>query len=53
MSMATADSSRTPTDSIGTVINPEADGIEIELEFYDETMEGVDNVTMPDPPSDE
>jgi len=25
----------------------------IELEFYDETMEGVDGVTMPEPPEPE
>lgn len=36
-------------ETIGTVINPEEDDIHIELEFYDPVMEGVENVTMPDP----
>lgn len=38
-------------DTIPTIINPEKDDIEIELEFYDPAMEGVENVTMPDPNS--
>ncbi|WP_166035610.1 hypothetical protein [Halorussus pelagicus] len=31
------------------IINPEKDGVEVELEFYDETMDGVEGVSMPDP----
>jgi hypothetical protein len=31
------------------IINPEKDGVEVELEFYDGTMEGVEGVSMPDP----
>lgn len=31
------------------IINPEEDGVEVELEFYDETMEGIEGVSMPDP----
>lgn len=51
--MATVDPDGTPDESIVTVINPETDDITVELEFYDETMEGVEGVTMPDPPTDE
>lgn len=39
-------------ESIVTIINPEEDDIDIELEFYDETMEGVDGVTMPSRPEE-
>lgn len=52
-SMATANSNGTPTDSLATVVNPETDDLTIELDFYDETMEGVEGVTMPDPPEEE
>lgn len=50
--MSKTNPSETPTESIATIINPETDGLSIELEFYDATMEGVDGVTMPDPPED-
>lgn len=50
--MATANPNGAPTESIATVVNPEMDSLTIELEFYDETMEGVDGVTMPAPPED-
>lgn len=39
-------------ESIATVVNPEADDLTLELEFFDETMEGVDGVSMPDPPEE-
>ena len=32
------------------IVNPEVDEIPVELAFYDETMDGVAGVTMPDPP---
>lgn len=51
--MATADSNGTPTKSLATVVNPETDNLTIELEFYDETMEGVEGVSMPDPPEEQ
>jgi len=47
--MATTDPNNNPDDSIVTVVNPEKDDITVELEFYDEAMEGVDGVSMPDP----
>ena len=53
MCMATADSNGTPTKSLATVVNPETDNLTIVLEFYDETMAGVEGVTMPDPPEEE
>jgi DNA (cytosine-5)-methyltransferase 1 len=31
------------------ILNPEEDDITVELEFYDEAMEGVEGVSMPDP----
>ena len=36
------------TTSEKVVLNPEEDDIEVELEFYDETMEGIEGVSMPD-----
>ena len=51
--MATANPNGTPTKSLATVVNPETDDLTIELEFYDETMEGVEGVSMPDPPEEE
>lgn len=39
----------TESDSIVTIVNPEEDDITVELEFYDEMMEGVAGVEMPDP----
>lgn len=51
--MATANSSEDPKKSLATVVNPETDDLTIELEFYDETMEGVEGVSMPDPPEQE
>ena len=47
--MDTTDSNNVD-DCIVTVVNPEKDDIKVELEFYDEAMEGVDGVSMPDPP---
>ncbi|WP_276301033.1 hypothetical protein [Halorussus lipolyticus] len=44
--MGTSNSDATSQKS---VLNPEKDDIEVELEFYDETMEGVEGVSMPDP----
>jgi len=35
------------------VRNPEKDDIEVDLEFYDETMEGIEGVSMPDPDENE
>lgn len=40
-------------DSIVIIVNPEEDDVTVELEFYDEAMEGVDGVRMPYPPSDQ
>lgn len=37
-----------PDDSVVTVVNPEEDDVTVELEFYDEAMEGVEGVSMPD-----
>lgn len=51
--MATANPNGTPNESIATVVNPETDDITVELEFYDETMEGVEGVIMPEPSTDE
>lgn len=51
--MSRTDSSGEPPHSFVRVVNPEWDGMAIELEFYDETMEGVDGVTMPEPPEPE
>lgn len=33
---------RSTDDSIVTIINPKEDGMTLELEFYDEMMEGVE-----------
>jgi hypothetical protein len=49
LGMATANSNNSSEDSIVTVVNPEEDDITVELEFYDETMEGVEGVSMPEP----
>lgn len=44
--MATSNSDTTSNRS---VLNPEKDDVEVDLEFYDETMEGVEGVSMPEP----
>lgn len=51
--MSSTDAPEEPPRSFVRIVNPETDEIPIELEFYDETMEGVDGVTMPDPPESE
>lgn len=43
----------TAPESIVTIVNPETDDITIKLEFYDECMEGIEGVSMPNPPSEE
>ena len=48
--MSDTDTPKEPPQSFVRIINPETDEIPIKLEFYDETMESVDGVTMPDPP---
>lgn len=40
-----------PEESLVTIVNPEEDGVTLELEFYDAMLEGVDGVQMPDPPA--
>jgi hypothetical protein len=47
--MAATDPNNSQNDSVVTVVNPEEDDITVELEFYDEAMEGVEGVSMPDP----
>lgn len=42
------DTSNPDTTPEKAVLNPEEDDIEVELEFYDEAMEGVEGVSMPD-----
>ena len=45
-----SDSTGGPNESLGPLVNPKEDGITVDLEFYDETLEGVDGVVMPEPP---
>jgi hypothetical protein len=41
-----------PDESLGTVVNPSEDGVTLDLSYYDETLDGIDGVRMPDPPAE-
>jgi len=45
--------SNSETTSEKVVRNPEKDDIDVDLEFYDEAMEGIEGVSMPDPDENE
>jgi hypothetical protein len=47
-----SDSSEDTDESLGPIVNPKEDGITVDLEFYDEMLEGVEGVSMPDPPEE-
>lgn len=48
--MSVYDSIETEDGSLVTTVHPEDDDVEMDLMFYEENLEGIDGISMPEPP---